>query len=292
MVIYRFKVKIVKGCGLKVAGCRYLILRLKLTTQKTSIFVLMNIMFEYIQYLVQAKGRHGTHSPFVYDFLDNCLQQPISQEIRSNYKTYYSSLTDSSERLHITDLGAGSKRLSNHRNVSDIAKVSGSYGKYAHLLYQLTSHYKPSMTLELGTSLGLGTYMLSQGNSSGRIITIEGCQETSKFTKRKLEALSNIEVIHSSFLDFLASNTKIFDLVYIDGDHRGNKVLELLNELEDYTHDETLIIIDDIRWSADMLAMWKQLVTHDDYHLTMDLFRMGIISKRSHQQKEHFVIRF
>jgi predicted O-methyltransferase YrrM len=252
----------------------------------------MNIVSEYLKYLWLAKGRHGTHSPFVYDFVDNCLRLEIPKSVKSDFRHYFYSLKGSSEVLEIKDLGAGSKRLSNQRKVSAIAKVSGSYGKYANLLYRISNHYQPKQVLELGTSMGLGTFMLAKGNTDARIETVEGCPQTHQFTKKKLEHLHNVRFINASFEAYLLQYSgPAFDLVFLDGDHRGESVLKLLMLLEPIIHDETIIIIDDIRWSDDMLSMWQQLIDRSSYHLTIDLFRMGIIARRPHQNKEHFIIR-
>ena len=40
----------------------------------------MNRFIEIIKYTWKAKGRHGIHSPFVYDLLDNCFKIPVSKE--------------------------------------------------------------------------------------------------------------------------------------------------------------------------------------------------------------------
>lgn len=40
----------------------------------------MNRFIEIIKYTWKAKGRHGIHSPFVYDLLDNCFKIPVSRE--------------------------------------------------------------------------------------------------------------------------------------------------------------------------------------------------------------------
>lgn len=40
----------------------------------------MNRCIEIIKYTWKAKGRHGIHSPFVYDLLDNCFKIPVSRE--------------------------------------------------------------------------------------------------------------------------------------------------------------------------------------------------------------------
>lgn len=255
--------------------------------------LLMNIIWEFLTYQYLSKGRHGTHSPFVYEFVDKCLALPISKEHQSGFRSYYKSLIKNDTEIVVQDLGAGSKKMSAKRKIAQIAKISGSSGKYGRLLYKLTCYYKPKSILELGTSLGLGTWMLSKGNAQSKIITIEGCPNIYAFSKDKLASNSNVNCLNNDFNEYLKEiHPEKFDLVFIDGDHSGAKVLKMLANLDSMLHDESIVVLDDIRWSKDMLACWEQIISSNRYHLTMDLFRMGIIMKRAHQQKEHFIIKY
>lgn len=255
---------------------------------------MLKILREYINYKLNAKSRHGVHSPFVYDLLDKCLRKKVPQNVFKRFLSYKSQLNKDNSSIEVTDLGAGSKKLSNQRKIKDIAKISGAGKKYGKLLFKLANHYQPKTILELGTSLGVGTFMLANGSLNSKVITVEGCPQTSSIAKSMLDEyqMKNVDFVVSDFVFYLKSyEGSKFDLIYIDGDHRGEKLLELLDLLYGHIHEETIILLDDIRWNSDMLNAWNTIISNETYHLTIDLFRMGIIMYRHHQEKEHFVIR-
>lgn len=254
----------------------------------------MNLIAEYIKYQWNAKGRHGTHSPFVFDFVDNCLKIDIDSQFINERSNLFSSLKFNNNIIEVTDFGAGSKRLSNKRKISGIFQTSSSKGKYGDLLFKLSKYYKPKRILEFGTSLGIGTIHLSKGNPEAELTTLEACNETREIALHNLEQLncSNIESILSTFSDFLETYPgEPFDLVFIDGHHDGSALINYLDRLKKITHNDTIFVIDDIRWSDSMLHSWKKIIASDNFHLTMDLFRMGIVIPRKQQAKEHFLIR-
>ncbi len=254
----------------------------------------MNIVLEYLKYIFVAKGRHGTHSPFVYDLVDKCFRTDVPADIQHKFLEHRQGLMQEDSVIQVNDLGAGSKRMDNQRIVKTIAKTSGSSPKYAKILFQIAHYYQPKNTLELGTSVGLGTIRLAEGSKKGNVFTVEGCEATQMVAKLHLEkfGIDNVYYFNQSFEAFLTENEAIFDVVFIDGDHKGKKLARQLELLEKCTHDETIFILDDIRWTSDMLMTWKEICKQTNYHLTIDLFRMGIIVKREHQQKEHFVVRY
>ena len=249
---------------------------------------------EYIKYLVSSKKRHGIHSPFIYDLSDKCLKISYSERDHQKLKSFAKLNRSNPETIAITDHGAGSKHMNNQRKVKDIFKNSSSKGKYGKLLYQLAKHYKPDRVLELGTSIGNGTLQFSLGNHDALITTVEGCPETARIAQNNFNSLElqNIELINSTFDDYF-SNLKqaSFDLVFIDGHHDGNALLRYLAIITPFVHDDTIIILDDIRWSKSMLKAWHQIVSSENYSVSIDLFRIGIILRRSQQHKEHFTLR-
>ncbi len=253
----------------------------------------MNLIFEFIQYQWLAKNRHGIHSPFVYDLSDKCftIQREKADEILLN--KYESSLTSNNTKIHIQDFGVGSRKMGSKRSINQIYKNSSSKGKFGKLLYQLNRHFEFNNVLEFGTSLGIGTLNLHLGNPTSKITSLEACPETHRFTSRQLNQFPNIQLINQMFEHFLnESQNQIFDFVFIDGHHDGDALLHYLEKLKPLTHSETIFLLDDIRWSQSMFDAWNKIKVDKNYNLSIDLFRMGLVSPRPHQQKEHFILRF
>lgn len=254
----------------------------------------MNFASEYIKYLFNAKGRHGIHSPFVYDFVDKCLRIEPDQKFKSTINTLRKSLSSDKTTIQVRDEGAGSRKLGHVRSVQSIYKTASCKGVYAKLLFQVARFYKPQSVLELGTSLGVGTVHLAKGFEESRIISVDACQNTLNYAAKSLDlaGVKNVSLVCDTFENYLSESPEMsFDLVYIDGHHDGLALKKYMKQLDKYTHENTLFILDDIRWSEGMFEAWEELSASEAYHLSMDLFRMGILVKRPQQVKEHFIVK-
>lgn len=253
----------------------------------------MFIPFEIIKYYLTAKGRHGIHSPYVYYFTDKCLKIDVDLQFIRKRNELYNHLLISKQNILVNDQGSGSKRLNKERKVSEIFKYSSSKGKYADLLFKISKYYKPNTILELGTSLGVGTIHLQAGNPNSKITTVEACSETLRIAQSNFHSFNySIETKNHTFNHYLENlENDVFDLIYIDGHHDGQALLSYLKLLENHIHNETIILLDDIRWSESMINAWKEIYMSSIYHVSMDLFRMGIIVQRSQQTKQHFTLR-
>jgi predicted O-methyltransferase YrrM len=255
----------------------------------------VNIVPEYIKYQWNAKGRHGAHSPFLYDLVDVCLRIPLDKQDLAITKGLVDRLKLDSRSIQITDAGAGSRKLGSERKVSSILAVSSSKGKYAKLLYRLARHYQPKRILEFGTSLGVGTVHLSLGAPKADVITVEACPETQKIAKEQFARLNmhNISPVLSTFQQFIESyQGELFDMVFVDGHHDGQALLSYMNQLKAITHNDTIFVLDDIRWSDSMKESFETIADSSNFHVSMDLFRVGIVVPRQQQEKEHFVVRY
>jgi predicted O-methyltransferase YrrM len=254
----------------------------------------VNYAKEYFKYILKSKGRHGTHSPFIFKMVNECLSANIDKKFLKIRKKLFKKLKSDKKTINIEDFGAGSKFLKNKRKIKDIFNIGSSKGKYGLLLYKLNQHYKFNHILELGTSLGVGTFHLSKANTNSKIITIEGCHETFQIAKENLNKFDckNVNLINQTFESFIKSyNHPVYDMVFIDGHHDGKALLAYIKMLKPFCHNDTFLILDDIRWSDSMLESWESIKNSNEFNVSIDFFRMGIILKRKQQEKEHFIIK-
>lgn len=250
---------------------------------------------QYIKFLFKATNQHGVHSPFVYNFVTKCLYDKKKYNGYKDLQNYRKLLQASKTTLQITDLGEGSKTLGNEvRKVSQMVSTSSSTKKEAKLLYRVAKYFKLSSVLELGTSLGMGTYAFALANENSKIITVEGCKNTSNFTKSQFE---NLDVNNTNF-NIGAFTSKIkkldqthFDCIYFDGHHNKEATIQYFEALLPKAHNDSIFIFDDIYWSKEMTEAWEYIKSHNAVTVTVDCFLLGFVFFRKEQAKEHFKIR-
>ncbi|RED38189.1 methyltransferase family protein [Winogradskyella eximia] len=249
----------------------------------------------YIKFLSKASNQHGVHSPFVYNFVTKCLYNKTKFDAYKKLKQYKKELLQSNTVLQITDLGEGSKVLdANQRNVGKMAKTSSSSKKDSELLYRLSDYFKFKTVLELGTSLGMGTYALSLANPTSKIITIEGCPNTSNFAQSQLKNhhIGNVEFLIGNFSNtILTLQNNNFDFIFFDGHHNKEATIQYFEALLPKIHNETVFVFDDIYWSEGMTEAWEYIKNHNAVTVTVDVFLLGVVFFRKEQAKEHFKIR-
>lgn len=261
----------------------------------------LQLGLKYIHYILTAangKG-HGVHSPFVFNFIQQVLNDNTHYPAYSNIEQLRNELLKNRNTLTIQDFGAGSMVIkSNKRIVKDVARSSLKPKKYSQLLYRLVRYYKPASIIELGTSLGVTTAYLASGSETATVYTHEGANEIAGIASQNFSALSlpNIQVTLGNFDDTLGKTLQHLskvDLAFLDGNHRKIPTLQYFEQLLATHHDQSIFVIDDIYWSREMEEAWQQIKNHPAVTLSIDLFFIGIVFFRKEQREpEHFKIRF
>ena len=257
--------------------------------------------FEF--YFSASNGRgHGIHSPFVFDFVRNILND------RKNYPGYATvenlrkKLLHDKTSIEVEDFGAGSQHFkSSLRRIDEIARKSASSVRQGKMLFKICHHYQPDRVVELGTSLGISAAYMSFGNPKAGLFTMEGSGSTADVAEKNFKQLDikNIEIIRGPFeekLPGLISRLKhengVKTMVYLDGNHQKEPTLMYFNMLLPATSDESFFVLDDIHWSKEMEDAWNEIKNDPRAMLTLDLFFLGIVFfKKEFKVKQHFDLR-
>ncbi|HKG08405.1 MAG TPA: class I SAM-dependent methyltransferase [Pedobacter sp.] len=264
------------------------------------IFVVMvfNFLCDYLKHRFTSKSRHGTHSPFVYKLTDEVIYDFKHKKDYQSIEEQRKKLFNDDSVIAVTDLGAGSHLNKNRtKKISQIAKNALKSPSLAQLIYRLAKERRPQYIVELGTCLGITTAYLSKGAPEANIVTIEGCPETAGVAYRNFQdlALDNIELQVGNFdllFPRLIEQAEKLDFVYIDGNHRKEATLNYFKWCVPKVHEQSLLIFDDIYWSAGMKEAWEEIKAHPEVSVTVDLFWIGLVYFKKGQAKEHFKIRY
>ena len=249
---------------------------------------------QYLNYLYYAKNEHSVNSPFVYDLYTNIIKERKSYYIFSNIESVRSMLLLDTSIIRVTDYGTGN---STNRKVANIAAKSLKKPKTAELLFRLVNHFKPTYLLELGTSLGMTSAYLASVSPASQLTTLEGCPEIANIAQETFDTLklSNTVLTIGAFehtLDKTLDSLPQLDFVFIDGNHQKGATIQYFEACMKKTSDSSVIVLDDIHWSAEMQEAWTDIKNHPQVAVSIDLFEVGILFLDPKLKKQAYVLRF
>lgn len=245
-----------------------------------------------IIYSARAIGRHGVHSPLVYQLIDQDLKVELPQ-VLDHIEEHRRDLLSSNLTWTPLDLGAGSRKQA--RNLGEAVKRATSHKDKGAFLFRWVNRFQPKSILELGTHVGISSAYLLSGCSSSQLTTIEGDPFLHQNAKDFLTRFGNrVDVVLGNFDDVLQQilPTKKWDLVVIDGNHKGEALLRYFNQILPHLSSDAWVLMDDIHWSPDMTNAWEEIVKKSPNKLTLDFFQWGAYLHTERNQKEHFTLRY
>ena len=255
---------------------------------------------KYLRYILLSRHKkgHGIHSPFIFDLVSRIFRNKTDNDIVCSIRKVRKRLITDRRSIIVKDLGAGSEKFkTNLRKVSDIARYSPVPEKYGVLLSNLASEFGKPLILELGTSFGISTMYLAASSADAVIYTIEGCPAVAEIADQNFKSagLSNVKLLTGTFdeaLPVVAETGIKPGLVFIDGNHRKDPVLNYFNYIAELSDNETVIVIDDIYYSNEMEEAWNEIKLNEKVSVTIDIFRMGIVFFRKGISPCNYTIRY
>ena len=239
------------------------------------------------------------HSPFVFDFILNVINNKSNYKCPSEVEQLRKELLSDKRSIEVQDFGAGSRiNSSKRRSVDQIARSALKSKRLAQILFRLVKHYQPQTIVELGTSLGITTSYFSKANPNASITSIEGSTHVAAIAKESFQKLNctNIQLLQGNFdnlLPSVISQLSSIDLAYIDGNHRYEPTINYFHQFITRSNRQTILVFDDIHWSEEMEKAWEEIKSHPSVQYTIDIFFLGFVFFRDEfKVKQNFSIRF
>jgi len=259
------------------------------------------ILKSYLQFRKKClpKGGYGIHSPFIYNLYTTVISSNRKEPVFDSIELYRKEMLR-------CDIGIIRKSVAESLNggfrgelvkLSRLASTVAVPPHLGRLIYRVVQYAKPVTMLELGTSIGISSMYIAQANPTGVLYTIEGDEAVFGIAQKHFETLhlDNIKPICGIFeteLPYLAQELNSFDFVFIDGDHNGTKLLGYFDVILPKLTSNSIVVVDDIRWSQDMEDAWKEMKANRRVSVSLDLFRCGILFFRQGIAKQHFMLRY
>ena len=255
---------------------------------------------KYLKYILLSahKKGHGIHSPFIFDLVARVFRNKTDQKVVCSIERVRKRLISDRKSIIVNDLGSGSEKMkTNIRKVSDIARYSPVPLKYGVLLSNLAAEFGKPLIIEFGTSFGISTMYMAAACPDAVVYTMEGCPAIADIALHNFNVagLTNIKILTGAFDDMLPCVTETGTkpgLVFIDGNHRKEPVLDYFNKIVEVSDNETVIVIDDICNSKEMGAAWNEIKLNKKVSVTVDIFRMGIVFFREGINHNDYIIRY
>lgn len=247
-------------------------------------------MVSLVRWLRKSKSWRSIHSPWLFALLvemrDPAYHRPDIEALRARLKSL-------AQPVPSIDLGAGS--TGDISTVGAIARRSLKRPKHARALAALCRHIQCEDALELGTSLGLTSAYLA--GLTGQLVTVEGNPHIAALAQGHWHQLgiTNISSLTGDFNDTwdgLSNAAPAYDLIFIDGNHRGAALQAYVQKGLELLKPEGVMVCDDIHWSKDMEAGWQAICSMECWTLQVDAFEWGLLTRNSALKREHVCVRF
>jgi|GEM_PF-2375916 len=243
---------------------------------------------QQLQFYLEAadSNGHGTHSPFVYQFIT---------EVLNDERHFYAY---NQIEFILDDLKKDKRKINYNGLDTSIARIAKSllHPKYNQLLFRMVEFYKPTYILEVGGSLGITTAYLATPNQNNQVYNIETNELMAMLAKQTLKDLhlNNAAVIIPNptySLSQIKKDGRTFGMILFNISSEDR--LDTFTSLTTLINEETIVIISGINKNLKNKLVWENLKEQMTITMSIELFEMGLLFFRKEAlKKQCFKVRF
>ncbi len=158
------------------------------------------------------------------------------------------------------------------------------------LLFRLVNWIQPKEILEIGTRAGLSTCYMAFAKKGARVVTLSsGALIAIPVNKDNIKEYEiNDHTIESFISDYMEEVTSI-DFVHFN---RLIPERSVYKRIYPKLRTHSLLVIEGIHSSKDMLEWWNELVADNRTGITFDLYDIGLIFYDKTKIKQHYIVNF
>lgn len=265
----------------------------------SEILFLIRRSFDFASYILGTNHYHGhgIHSPFLFRMAEEVFTDFPDRKEFEPVEIVRKKLLKDTSPIPGPDPGAGSRRKLKERTLGAFVRTASISPRYGRMLTRLVRFARPERIIEWGTGTGISTLYLATAVPSIPIFTVEGNTWLARRAQTIFEKTghANIHPVAGLFEEtfhLVFPDKPIPCAYFIDGNHSAKGTMHIMEKIMNQIHPESVIILDDIRWSEEMYTTWKNLISLQEVRISIDLFSMGIMLFRPGLWKQHFRIRF
>ena len=246
----------------------------------------MTNLLKRLQFYLKASNSkgHGTHSPLVYHFITEILNDTRNFYAYQEIDALKNKLISDKRKINISG---------KETSVSSFVKTSLPT-KYNQLLFRMVAYYKPSYILEIGSSLGITTAYLASPDKKKGVHTIESNEPLAIISLQTVSSLAlpnTSQSIGNIRKPFSEIPERKYGFILIN--HPNWESEEQIKDIFSIVEEDAIVIFVGINKNAETKLVWNHLISNLNKSISVNLFNFGIIFlKKEVLKKQQFTIRF
>jgi len=236
-------------------------------------------IFKYLSFYFRASTKYQVHSPFVYDFVENVLEDTRRYYFFDTIEKYRQIL--SVDKTVIT---------AKQEKIGSLARELVIKKRIGQLLFRLVHHYKPKELLLVGVFPGVATLYQSTPSYKTSIKGLESRKEVANKLNYYFKELGvpNIQLLYGKLNELLlielAKQPKLSYIYFKELPDRST--LEMIISACD---TDSMLLIERPYQNEENLSTWQWLYDNTSVTISIDLYQLGILFFRKEQkEKVHY----